>query len=229
MNDYMVKRMRIGTPVDLEAFVDTRFADAACKDRVSSNLPGYLHIADQTAVDLLTRYAQVAHGEDKSMLNLEGKYLTFSLDGQQYGIDILRIKEIIGMLPVRSIPQAPPYIRGVISLRGRTIPVIDLRVKFGLGAPASGDRSCIVILESDYAGQAMCIGVAVDSVSEVLTIRSSHIDPTPTFGARIDTRHILAMAKAENGIRMLLDIDHVLQEDERLAIWVSPEGEAHAA
>ena len=215
--------------VDLEAFVDTRFADAACKDRVSSNLPGYLHIADQSAVDLLTRYAQVAYGEDKSMLNLEGKYLTFSLDGQQYGIDIFRIKEIIGMLPVRSIPQAPPYIREVISLRGRTIPAIDLRVKFGLGAPASGDRSCIVILESDHAGQAMCIGVAVDSVSEVLTIRSSHIDPTPTFGARIDTRHILAMAKAENGIRMLLDIDHVLQEDERLGRWVSPEDEAHGA
>ena len=229
MNDYMVKRMRIGTPVDMEAFVDTRFADAACKDRVSSNLPGYLHIADNTAVDLLTRYAQVESGEDKSMLNLEGKYLTFSLDGQQYGIDILRIKEIIGMLPIRSIPQAPPYLRGVISLRGRTIPVIDLRIKFGLGAPASGDRSCIVILESDHAGQAMCIGVAVDSVSEVMTIRSTHIDPTPTFGARIDTRHILAMAKAENGIRMLLDIDHVLQEDEGLTRWASPEDQAHAA
>jgi purine-binding chemotaxis protein CheW len=171
----------------------------------------------------------VENGGDKSKLNLEGKYLTFSLDGQQYGIDILRIKEIVGMLPLRSIPQAPPYIRGVISLRGRTIPVIDLRVKFGLGAPASGDRSCIVVLDSDHAGPALPIGVAVDSVSEVLTIRSSQIDPTPTFGARIDTRHILAMAKAENGIRMLLDIDHVLQEDERLARWVSPEDEACAA
>ncbi len=229
MNDYMVKRMRIGTPVDLEAFVDTRFADAACKDRVSSNLPGYLHIADRTAVDLLTRNTRVESGGDKSKLNLEGKYLTFSLDGQQYGIDILRIKEIVGMLPIRSIPQAPSYIRGVISLRGRTIPIIDLRVKFGLGAPASGDRSCIVVLDSDHAGQALSIGVAVDSVSEVLTIRSSQIDPTPKFGARIDTRHILAMAKAEKGIRMLLDIDHVLQEDERLTRWVSPEDEAHAA
>ena len=192
MNDYMVKRMRIGTPVDLEAFVDTRFADAACKDRVSSNLPGYLHIADRTAVDLLTRNTRVENGGDKSKLNLEGKYLTFSLDGQQYGIDILRIK-------------------------------------FGLGATASGDRSCIVVLDSDHAGQALSIGVAVDSVSEVLTIRSSQIDPTPTFGARIDTRHILAMAKAENGIRMLLDIDHVLQEGERLNRWVSPEDEACAA
>lgn len=229
MNDYMVKRMRIGAPVDMDAFVDTRFADAACKDRVSSNLPSYLHIADSTAVDLLTRYAQVEIGEDKSMLNLEGKYLTFGLDGQQYGIDILRIREIIGMLPIRSIPQAPPYIRGVINLRGRTIPVIDLRIKFGLGTAAAGDRSCIVILASDQAGQEHFIGVAVDSVSEVLTIRSTHIDPTPSFGARIDTRHILAMAKAEDGIRMLLDIDYVLQEDDRLARLALPEDEAHAA
>lgn len=229
MNDYMVKRMRIGAPVDMDAFVDTRFADAACKDRVSSNLLAYLHIADSTAVDLLTRYAQVEIGEDKSMLNLEGKYLTFGLDGQQYGIDILRIREIIGMLPIRSIPQAPPYIRGVINLRGRTIPVIDLRIKFGLGTAAAGDRSCIVILASDQAGQEHFIGVAVDSVSEVLTIRSTHIDPTPSFGARIDTRHILAMAKAEDGIRMLLDIDYVLQEDDRLARLALPEDEAHAA
>ena len=229
MNDYMVKRMRIGALVDMAAFVDTRFADAACKDRVSSNLPAYLHIADRTAVDLLTRHTQVETGQGKAMLNVEGKYLTFGLGGQQYGIDILRIREIIGMLPIRSLPQAPPYVRGVINLRGRTIPVIDLRVKSGLETIAASDRNCIVILESERAGKRFCIGVAVDSVSEVLTIRSTHIDPTPSFGVRIDTRHILAMAKAEDGIRMLLDIDHVLQEDDRLARWVSPADEAHAA
>jgi chemotaxis signal transduction protein len=229
MNDYMVKRMRIGAPVDMETFIDTRFADAACKDRVSSNLPAYLHITDDTAMDLLSRYAEVASGEDKSMLNLEGKYLTFSLDGQHYGIDIARIREIIGMLPLRSIPQAPPYVRGVINLRGRTIPVIDLRTRFGLGAVAGDERSCIVVLESSHAHKGFPIGVAVDSVSEVLTIRSSHIDPTPIFGASIDTRHILAMAKADDGIRMLLDIDHVLQEDGGLAPWALPGKKAHAA
>jgi chemotaxis signal transduction protein/ABC-type nitrate/sulfonate/bicarbonate transport system substrate-binding protein/CheY-like chemotaxis protein len=229
MNDYMVKRMRIGGAVDMDAFVDTRFADAACKDRVTSNLPAYLHIADDTAIDLLSRHAQVETGEDKSMLNLEGKYLTFSLDGQEYGIDILRIKEIIGMPTIRSIPQAPPYIRGVINLRGRTIPVIDLRAKFKLGTVNNDERSCIVVLESHHEGKELSIGVAVDSVSEVMTIRSTHIDPTPSFGARIDTRHILAMAKADDGIKMLLDIDHVLQEDDGLARWVSPEDEARAA
>lgn len=229
MNDYMVKRMRIGGQVDMDQFVDTRFADAACKDRVSSNLPAYLHIADNTAVDLLSRHACLVKSEDKSMLNLEGKYLTFSLDGQQYGLDILRIREIIGMLPIRSIPQAPPHVRGVISLRGRTIPVVDLRTQFGLGAVADDGRSCIVVLESGHGDTGLPVGVAVDSVSEVLTIRSTHIDPTPGFGARIDTRHILAMAKTEDGIRLLLDIDHILQEGEQLTQLVLPTETADAA
>ena len=214
MNDYMVNRMHIGTLVDMAAFVDTRFADAACKDRVSGNLPACLHMADDTAVDLLSRHASVETGQGKSMLNLEGKYLTFSLDGQHYGIDIMRIREIVGMQPIRSIPKAPPHVRGVIDLRGRTIPVVDLRLKFGLGAEASGDRSCIVVLEGRQAGRGISIGVAVDSVSEVMTIRSAQIDAPPRFGVRVDTRHILAMAKAQDGIRMLLDIDHVLHEDD---------------
>jgi chemotaxis signal transduction protein/ABC-type nitrate/sulfonate/bicarbonate transport system substrate-binding protein len=224
MNDYMVKRMRIGTAVDMSAFVDTRFADAACKDRVSGNLPAYLHIADNTAVDLLSRHARVAAGRGKSMLNLEGKYLTFSLDGQPYGIDILRIREIIGMQPIRSIPKAPAHVRGVIDLRGRTVPVIDLRIKFGLGGAAAGERSCIVVLEARLAGRDLLIGVAVDAVSEVLAIRSDQIDPTPRFGARIDTGHILAMAKAQNGIRMLLDIDHILRDASGLAGWSRKQG-----
>jgi len=229
MNDYMVKRMRIGAPVDMDAFVDTRFADAACKDRVSSNLPAYLHIADRTAEELLTRHVQQANGEDKSMLNLEGKYLTLRLDGQAYGIDILRIREIIGMPTIRSLPQAPPHVRGVINLRGRTLPVVDLCLKLGLGKTTSGDRSCIVVMETGQADETLLVGVAVDAVSEVLTIRSSQIDPTPRFGTRIDTRHIPAMAKAKDRICMLLDIDHVLQGDLRMARRVSSPDAARAA
>jgi len=229
MNDYMVKRMGIGAPVDMAAFVDARFADAACKDRVSSNLPACLHIADRTAEELLTRHVQQANGEDKSMLNLEGKYLTLRLDGQAYGIDILRIREIIGMPVIRSLPQAPSHVRGVINLRGRTLPVVDLRLKFGLGNAASGDRSCIVVLETGRSGETLMVGVAVDAVSEVLTIRSSQIDPTPRFGARIDTRHILAVAKTKDRICMLLDIDHILQGDLRVARRVSSPDTARAA
>jgi chemotaxis signal transduction protein len=229
MNDYMAKRMRIGAPVDMDTFVDTRFADAACKDRVSSNLPAYLHIADSTAVDLLSRHVQRENREDKSMLNLEGKYLTLRLDGQLYGIDIMRIREIIGMPSIRSLPQAPPHVRGVFSLRGRTLPVVDLCLKFGLGKSASGDRSCIVVLEAGQGAKPFMVGVAVDAVSEVLTIRSAQIDPTPRFGTRIDTRHILAMAKAKDGICMLLDIDHVLREVDWMAVPVSGADTANAA
>ncbi len=225
MNDYMVKRMRIGAAVDMEDFVDTRFADAAIGDRVASNLPAYLHIADQRADELLVRGAE-ENPEDKSMLNLEGKYLTFELADLQFGIDILKIREIIGMQKIHQIPQAPDHIRGVINLRGKVIPVMDLRARFGMGTMAANDRNCIVVLESMLGEVAICMGIAVDSVSEVITIRSSDIEATPHFGARIDTRHVLAMAKTDESVKQLLDIDHVLQEDRRLHQWVPPAPES---
>ncbi len=228
MNDYMVKRMRIGAAVDMETFVDTRFADAAIGDRVSSNLSSYLHIADQRAEELLLRGAGEAL-EDKSMLNLEGKYLTFELADLQFGIDILKIREIIGMQTIHAVPQAPAHIRGVINLRGKVIPVMDLRAKFGMGAMPASERNCIVVLESMANDTAVCMGIAVDSVSEVLTIKSADIEATPDFGTRIDTRHVLAMAKSGQSVKQLLDIDHVLQEDARIGPWTSAMPEADAA
>ncbi|MDJ0801763.1 MAG: chemotaxis protein CheW [Desulfobacterales bacterium] len=219
MNDYMVKRMRIGTAVDMEAFVDTRFADAAIGDRVASNLPAYLHIADQRAEELLLRSAE-ATLEDKSMLNLEGKYLTFELADLQFGIDILKIREIIGMQTIHTVPQAPDYIRGVINLRGKVIPVMDLRTKFGMGPTAADKRNCIVVLESIANDAPICMGIAVDSVSEVMAIKSSDIEATPDFGIPIDTRHVLAMAKTEDSVKQLLDIDHVLLDDGDPAQWL---------
>jgi chemotaxis signal transduction protein/ABC-type nitrate/sulfonate/bicarbonate transport system substrate-binding protein len=228
MNDYMVKRMRIGSAIDMEAFVDTRFADAAIGDRVASNLPSYLHIADQRADELLRRSAE-ATLEDKSMLNLEGKYLTFELAELQFGIDILKIREIIGMQAIHSIPQAPDYIRGVINLRGKVIPVMDLRARFGMGAMPSSARNCIVVLESMVDDTPMFMGIAVDSVSEVMTIKSSDIESTPPFGSRIDTRHVLAMAKSEQSVKQLIDIDHVLHEDKRLVHCAPPAPATEAA
>ena len=106
---------------------------------------------------------------------------------------------------------------------------MDLRLKFGLGAAASGHRSCIVVLESNHTDRDFQMGVAVDAVSEVKTLRSSQIDPTPRFGAGIDTLHIQAMAKAKDEICMLLDIDHVLREEDRLGGLVSPTDTVHAA
>ncbi|MDM8516759.1 chemotaxis protein CheW [Desulfobacterales bacterium HSG16] len=144
------------------------------------------------------------------MLNKEGKYLTFSLGSQEYGIDILKIKEIIGMMPIRELPQAPHYIKGVINLRDKVIPVTDLRMKFGMESIEYTDRSCIIVLEFDMDDTAFFIGIAVDSVTEVLDIKAFEIEETPSFGFNINTGHILAIAKTKGGVKILLDIEQVL-------------------
>ncbi len=210
MHSYMLKNMGIGKDFDMDEFVDVRFAEAACKDRVSSQLVSYLHDADSVAGDILNRAADGDGEITKAMLNLEGKYLTFSLAEQDFGIDIQKVREIVGMQPVRSMPQAPPFVMGVINLRGKVIPVMDLRLRFGMGELACNDRNCIIVIESMAGGRDLLMGLAVDSVAEVLGVKSSDIEATPHFGPGVNTSHILAMFKQEGGVKLLLDIDHVL-------------------
>jgi len=150
----------------------------------------------------------------KAMADREGKYLTFSLAGEEYGIGILKIKEIIGMMPITSVPQTPAFVKGVINLRGQVIPVIDLRLRFGMGEIDYTERTCIIVVEVEAESGLVLIGVVVDSVSEVLNIKGEDIDDTPTFGAKLDTEYILGMAKMEGGVKILLDIDRVLSEEE---------------
>jgi purine-binding chemotaxis protein CheW len=150
----------------------------------------------------------------KSMGDREGKYLTFSLAGEEYGIGILKIKEIIGMMPITGVPQTPEYVKGVVNLRGKVIPVIDLRVRFGMMAIEYTERTCIIVVEIGSPAGQVVIGVVVDSVSEVLNIQSSEIENTPTFGADVDTGYLLGMAKMEGGVKILLDIDRVLTSEE---------------
>lgn len=140
----------------------------------------------------------------------EGKYLTFSLAGEEYGIGILKVKEIIGMMSITRIPQTPDYVKGVINLRGKVIPVIDLRSKFGLEAGEQTERTCVVVVEVSREAGRVLMGCIVDSVSEVLNIRENEIEETPDFGTSLDTRFILGMAKIASGIKILLDIDKVL-------------------
>jgi purine-binding chemotaxis protein CheW len=154
--------------------------------------------------------AMVAAGEGRLVKGREGKYLTFSLSGEEYGIGILKVKEIIGMMAITRIPQAPAYVKGVINLRGKVIPVIDLRSKFGLDAGEYTERTCVVVVEVSRDDGHVLIGSIVDSVSEVLNIREVEIEETPDFGTRLDTRFILGMAKVGSGIKILLDIDKVL-------------------
>ena len=140
----------------------------------------------------------------------EGKYLTFSLAGEEYGIGIRKVKEIIGMMAVTRIPQAPSCVKGVINLRGKVIPVVDLRLKFGLEEGVHTEITCIIVVEAARDGSKLPIGIIVDSVSEVLNIRGGDIEDTPDFGGSLDTRFILGLAKLGSGVKILLDIDRVL-------------------
>jgi purine-binding chemotaxis protein CheW len=150
----------------------------------------------------------------KAMADREGKYLTFSMASEEYGIGILKIKEIIGMMSITTVPQTPEFIKGVINLRGKVIPVIDLRLRFGMTANDYTERTCIIVVEIPGLSGTVMIGIVVDSVSEVLSIKGDEIEETPTFGTKLNTDYILGMAKMEGSVKILLDIDQVLSGDE---------------
>ena len=165
----------------------------------------------------------------KSMVNKEGKYLTFSLSGEEYGIGILKVKEIIGMMAITTVPQTPGYVKGVINLRGKVIPVIDLRLKFDMESAAYTERTCIIVVEISSGGRNLLMGIIVDSVSEVLNIKIGEIADTPTFGAKMDTAYILGMAKMGGGVKILLDIDRVLSNQEFQDVAITQKGISDAA
>ncbi|RZB35774.1 MAG: purine-binding chemotaxis protein CheW [Desulfobacteraceae bacterium Eth-SRB2] len=150
----------------------------------------------------------------KVIAEKEGKYLTFTLAGEEYGIGILKIKEIIGMIPVTSVPKTPEFVKGVINLRGKVIPVIDFRLRFGMESIDYTERSCIIIVEVLGPSGKVMMGIVVDSVSEVLNIKSDEIDETPRFGVALNTDYILGMAKSDKSVKILLDIDQILATSE---------------
>jgi len=157
--------------------------------------------------------AQVMAQAIGKMAEKEGKYLTFTLASEDYGIGILKIKEIIGMMPITKVPRCPEFIKGVINLRGKVIPVLDLRMRFAVDAAEYTERTCIVVVEVDSGSGNLMVGLIVDSVSEVLNIKSDDIEETPGFGTRVNTDYILGMAKMSGGVKILLDIDRVLNEE----------------
>ena len=152
------------------------------------------------------------------MADKEGKYLTFSLENEEYGIGILKIKEIIGMMPVTTIPRTPEFVKGVINLRGKVIPVVDLRLRFKMEPSDYTDRTCIIVVEIENQVGMIQIGVVVDSVSEVLNVGSDDIEEAPSFETKLDTEYILGMAKIDGGVKILLDIDKVLNDEEIAAL-----------
>lgn len=145
-----------------------------------------------------------------SNATLAGKYLTVVLENEAYGIGVLKVREIIRMQKITPVPQMPMFVKGVINLRGRVIPIVDLRVKFGLKAEFA-ERTCIVVVQVKMqAEQTVQMGLIVDCVEEVVTLQANEIEPTPEFGARIDTAYLLGMAKVKGSVKTLLDIDRVV-------------------
>lgn len=154
--------------------------------------------------------ANEAVQQEEQGRNLEGKYLTFALGKEEYGIGILKVREIIGLMDITAVPHTPHYIKGVINLRGRVIPVLDLRIKFDMPEKEYDERTCIIVVEVQGASGAVQVGMLVDSVSEVLNINGEEIEPPPAFGGSTDTGNIMGMAKIKGKVKILLDIDLVI-------------------
>jgi purine-binding chemotaxis protein CheW len=143
-----------------------------------------------------------------------GKYLTFRLGAEEFGIRVLQVREIMGLQDITTVPNTPPYVRGVINLRGKVIPVLCLRSKFGMRAAEATSVSCIVVVQVETQGAAVAMGIVVDAVSDVLNIVPGDIEDTPNFGSGRTTPYLLGMAKVKGKVKILLDIDRVVQAGE---------------
>jgi purine-binding chemotaxis protein CheW len=158
----------------------------------------------------MTGAATQARTESQPMLEKEGKYLTFALAHEEYGLEILKVREIIGYMDITAVPQTPPYVKGVINLRGQVIPVVDLRTKFGMETAEITEQTCIIVVEITQTGRKFNTGIIVDRVQEVLDISGRDIEEAPQFGGSVATDFILGMAKIGESVKILLDIDRVL-------------------
>lgn len=145
------------------------------------------------------------------MAGTDQKLLTFSLGSEGYGVSILKVKEIIGMMDITPVPRTPEFIKGVINLRGKIIPVMDLRVKFGMDEQKYNERTCIIVAEIQIKGLQKLLGVVVDMVSEVVTISDEQIEPPPEYGTSVEHNSILGIGKIKDRVVIILDIDEVFQ------------------
>jgi purine-binding chemotaxis protein CheW len=140
---------------------------------------------------------------------LAGKYLTFALAGEEYGLPVLKVREIIKILNITAVPQSPHFVKGVINLRGKVIPVVDLRLKFGFPSQDYDERTCIIVVEVALQASKVMMGVVVDAVSEVLTITADEIEATPDFGESVNTEFMIGVAKIKGRVKFLLDLDRI--------------------
>ncbi|NUM52764.1 MAG: purine-binding chemotaxis protein CheW [Candidatus Hydrogenedentes bacterium] len=154
--------------------------------------------------------APVAAGGHVAAHDRAGQYLTFCLGPEVYGIEILKVREIIGMMPVTKVPRTPNFVRGVVNLRGKVVPVIELRAKFEMERIDDTGMTCIIVVQVSGAAQKITMGIIVDAVAEVVAITGDQIEPAPQFGSGIRTEFILGIGKVASKVVILLDIDKVL-------------------
>jgi purine-binding chemotaxis protein CheW len=143
-----------------------------------------------------------------------GKYLVFELGSEEFGIRVLQVREIMGVRDITSLPQTPAHVKGVINLRGKVIPVVDLRLKFGLPELAYTERTCIIVVQVNRRHKPISVGIVVDGVAEVLTLAATDIEDSPDFGGGAATPYLLGMAKVKGKVKILLDINEVLTGQE---------------
>lgn len=155
-------------------------------------------------------------GSEENVRAKPGKYLTFKLSVEDYGLEILKVQEIIGLMSVTHVPKMPDYMRGIINLRGKLIPVVDMRKKFCLPDQKDTEKTCIIVVVVEVLSEStkITIGILVDSVSEVLSITGDQLEPPPAFGSKLNTEFMLGMGKVGNKVILLLDIDKILQQTE---------------
>lgn len=203
IQQYMTSNMGIGRLIDIEKFVELRFADIACAD-------------DRAAGTTAAPGSQslLAAAKENSVRHREGKYLTFDLGSECYGINIMDVREIIGLMEVTPLPQMPPAFKGVINLRDKVIPVMDIRKKFGLEEVAYNARTCIIIIEVSGVSGSRLMGCIVDSVSEVLQVAEKDIENPPKLSYGAGGNFILGLAKTNSKVTILLEIDQIMHTDE---------------
>jgi purine-binding chemotaxis protein CheW len=170
-------------------------------------------VKDKMATTLLDKAKAAVTQVHRVAGEEENKFLTFKLADESYGVEILKVREIIGLLNITAVPQMPVYMQGVINLRGKVIPVVDLRLKFGLDEAEHTEETCIIVVDVGRE-----VGIVVDTVSEVLDIAGKNIEPPPSMGGSVDTSFILGMGKVGDAVKILLDIDRVLSTDELIDI-----------
>ncbi len=215
---YMHDKMGIGAIIDLNKFVDKRFADAVCSDKDKADARSYISEIDlaNNARKIINKEETVlAEGRTKALLNMEGKYLKFSLGTEHYGIEILKIIEIIRMINITPVPNTPKYVKGVINLRGNIVPVVDLRLKLNMPEKEYDPKTRIVIVEDKIDGLNIRVGLIVDEVEAVYDVKASEIEEPPDFGKDTKDEFILALAKTDTVIFILLNLSIILKPENK--------------